>query len=76
MKPENNVTLQDWLDIVWQSAVQARDKGLNLQFVDLGGSVGVRIFDVVLRENRPYLVGADEVEAVVEAAEPVEVTIS
>jgi hypothetical protein len=60
MKPESNVTLQDWLDIVWQSAVQARDKGLEIQFVDLGGSVGLRIFGVDIRDGRPYLTIADE----------------
>lgn len=75
MKLENNVTLQDWLDIVWQSAVQARDKGLNVQFVDLGGSVGVRIFDVVLRANRPYLISPDEPVVELTGAEPIEVEV-
>ena len=60
MKPESNTTLQDWLDIVWQSAIQARDKGLNVQFVDLGASVGIRIFGVVVRDGRPYLTTTDE----------------
>lgn len=55
MKPESNATLQDWLDIVWQSAIQAQGKGLNVQFVDLGTSAGIRIFDVVVRDGRPYL---------------------
>lgn len=55
MKPESNTTLQDWLDIVWQSAIQAQGKGLNVQFVDLGSSVGIRIFGVVVRDGRPYL---------------------
>lgn len=64
MKPESNTTLQDWLDIVWQSAIQARDKGLNVQFVDLGGSAGIRIFDVVVKDGRPYLTTTDEVAAV------------
>lgn len=60
MKPESNTTLQDWLDIVWQSAIQAQGKGLNIQFVDLGTSAGIRIFDVVIRDGRPYLTIADE----------------
>ncbi len=55
MKPESNTTLQDWLDIVWQSAIQAQSKGLNIQFVDLGTSAGIRIFDVVIKDGRPYL---------------------
>ena len=59
MKPESNTTLQDWLDIVWQSAIQAQGKGLNVQFVDLGTSAGIRIFDVVIRDGRPYLNIAD-----------------
>ncbi len=63
MKPDSNVTLQDWLDIVWQSAIQAREKGLDIQFVDLGGSVGLRIFGVALRDNRPYLSETTAIEA-------------
>ena len=59
MKPESNTTLQDWLDIVWQSAIQAQGKGLNIQFVDLGTSAGIRIFDVGIRDGRPYLNIAD-----------------
>jgi len=56
-----NLTLQDWLDIVWQSAIQARDKGLDIQFVDLGTSVGIRVFGVVVRDGRPYLTTTVEV---------------
>lgn len=63
MKLENEAsggaTLQDWLDIVWQSAIQARDKGLNIQFVDLGTSAGIRIFGVEVRDGRPYLTTTD-----------------
>ena len=55
MKPESNTTLQDWLDIVWQSAIQAQEKGLDIRFVDLGASVGIRIFGVVVRDGRPWL---------------------
>ena len=61
MKPESETTLQDWLDIVWQSAIQAREKGLNVQFVDLGTSVGIRVFGVVVRDGRPYLTTTDQV---------------
>lgn len=64
MKPENNVTLQDWLDIVWQSAIQARDKGVDIRFVDLGGSIGLRIFGVTLRDGRPYLSAVEQPETV------------
>ena len=60
MKPESNTTLQDWLDIVWQSAIQAQEKGLDIRFVDLGASVGIRIFGVVVRDGRPYLTTTDE----------------
>lgn len=60
MKPESNTTLQDWLDIVWQSAVQAQEKGLDIQFVDLGASVGIRIYGVVVRDGRPYLTTTNE----------------
>ena len=59
MKPESNTTLQDWLDIVWQSAIQAQEKGLDIHFVDLGASVGIRIFGVVVRDGRPYLTTTD-----------------
>lgn len=55
MKPESNTTLQDWLDIVWQSALNAQGKGLDVRFVDMGESVGIRIFGVVVRDGRPYL---------------------
>ena len=51
----DSLTTQDWLNILWQSAIQAQDKGLNVQFVDLGASVGIRIFGVVVKEGRPYL---------------------
>jgi hypothetical protein len=60
MKPESNTTLQDWLDIVWQSAIQAQEKGLDIHFVDLGSSVGIRIFGVVVRDGRPYLTTTNE----------------
>ena len=60
MKPESNTTLQDWLDIVWQSAIQAQEKGLDIHFVDLGASVGIRIFGVVVRDGRPYLTTTNE----------------
>jgi len=59
MKPESNTTLQDWLDIVWQSAINAQAKGLDVRFVDLGASVGIRIFGVVVRDGRPYLTTTD-----------------
>lgn len=59
MKPESNTTLQDWLDIVWQSAIQAQAKGLDIHFVDLGASVGIRIFGVAIRDGRPYLTTTD-----------------
>lgn len=63
MKPDNDAasgtTLQDWLDIVWQSAIQAQEKGLNVQFVDLGSSAGIRIFGVTVRDGRPYLTTTD-----------------
>ena len=59
MKPESNTTLQDWLDIVWQSAIQAQEKGLDIHFVDLGASVGIRIFGVAVRDGRPYLTTTD-----------------
>ena len=55
-----NLTLQDWLDIVWQSAIQAQEKGLDIRFVDLGASVGIRIFGVVVRDGRPYLTTTNE----------------
>lgn len=70
MKPESNTTLQDWLDIVWQSAIQARDKGLNVQFVDLGSSAGIRIFGVEVRDGRPYLLPEAAPAAAVEAVAP------
>ena len=64
MKPEDetasSATLQDWLDIVWQSAIQARERGLNIQFVDLGTSAGIRIFGVEVRDGRPYLTTTNE----------------
>jgi hypothetical protein len=55
MNPESSTTLQDWLDIVWQSALNAQGKGLDVRFVDMGESVGIRIFGVVFRDGRPYL---------------------
>ena len=60
MKPESNTTQQDWLDIVWQSAIQAREKGLDIRFIDLGESVGIRIYGVVVRDGRPWLTATGE----------------
>ena len=60
MKPESNTTRQDWLDIVWQRAIHAQGEGLDIRFVDLGASVGIRIFGVVVRDGRPYLTTTDE----------------
>ena len=51
----DSLTTQDWLNILWQSAIQARDKGLDIRFIDLGESVGIRIYGVVVRDGRPWL---------------------
>ena len=50
-----NLTPQDWLDILWEGAARAQSKGLNVQFVDLGNGVGIRIHDVTVRDGRPYV---------------------
>ena len=61
MSLENDVTLQDWLDIAWQSAIQAKEKGVDVRFVDMGESVGIRLYGVVVRDGRPYLTTTNEV---------------
>ena len=65
MSLENDVTLQDWLDIAWQSAIQAKEKGVDVRFVDMGESVGIRIYGVVIRDGRPYLNTTESGESVV-----------
>lgn len=74
MSLENDVTLQDWLDIAWQSAIQAKEKGVDVRFVDMGESVGIRIYGVVVRDGRPYLNTTESSETVVftEAPTPTE----
>lgn len=74
MKPENEVTLQDWIDIVWQSAIQAKEKGADVRFVDMGESVGIRIYGVVVRDGRPYLNTTESGETVVFNSAPSEAT--
>ncbi len=50
-----SVTLQDWLDILWQSASKAKGRGVNIEFVELSDSIGIRINGVVVKDGRPYL---------------------
>ena len=72
MSLENDVTLQDWLDILWQSAVQAKDKGVDVRFVDMGESVGIRVYGVVVRDGRPWLNTTESGETVVFTPAPTE----
>ncbi|CUS06402.1 protein of unknown function (plasmid) [Candidatus Promineifilum breve] len=65
MSLENDVTLQDWIDILWQSAIQAKEKGADVRFVDMGESVGIRLYGVVVRDGRPYLNTTDDSKTVV-----------
>lgn len=51
----DNLTLQDWLDILWQSAIRGHSKGLDVHIEDLGDSIGIRISGVEIKEGRPYL---------------------
>lgn len=72
MSLENDVTLQDWIDILWQSAIQAKEKGADVRFVDMGESVGIRLYGVVVRDGRPYLNTTDSSENVVFNPAPTE----
>lgn len=54
-----SITLQDWLDILWQSASKAKGRGVNIEFVELSDSIGIRINGVVIKDGRPYLTATE-----------------
>ena len=63
---------QDWLDILWQSGGKAQNKGLDIQLVELGDSVGIGINGVVVKEGRPYLTATNAAPMVATAPAPQE----
>lgn len=56
--PKPDVTTQDYIDFVWQSAIKARDSGVAIEFVVLNDDeVGVKISGVSFVDGRPMVKG-------------------
>lgn len=57
------ISLQDWLDIVWQSALEAQKAGLSVEFVEFAtdNQAGILLCGVVVKDGRP-VVANPEVE--------------
>lgn len=54
--PKADVSLQDYIDFIWQSAIMARDNGAVIEFVVLSDlEVGIKIGGVSLQDGRPVV---------------------
>jgi len=54
--PKAEVSLQDYIDFIWQSAIMARDNGAAVEFVVLNDlEVGIKIGGVSLLDGRPVV---------------------
>lgn len=54
--PKPDITKQDYIDFVWQSAIKAQDNGVAITFVVLNDDeVGVKISGVSVQDGRPVV---------------------
>ena len=54
--PQPEISLQDYIDFVWQSALKAQENGVAIQFVYLNDDeVGIKISGVSLQDGRPVV---------------------
>lgn len=52
---EPDISPQDWLDIVWQSALEAQKAGLPVEFIEFAADnqAGILLSGVVVKDGRP-----------------------
>jgi hypothetical protein len=55
-QPQPEISLQDYVDFVWQSAIKAAENGVLIEFVVLNeNEVGIKIGGVSLQDGRPVV---------------------